>query len=175
MIAIRRLAKLLVILAVGMTLTPAVSYACSLSPSVYTEFPKEVAASGYLVEARVIRGYDAHARQPEILLVNKIFVGEGMPREFVIHRDNDFFDARAKGLGDACGVSFPRVEEKPRLFALFRAKLDSAPPGEERFEVSPFYSIVIQGEGQERVLAEAARTGRLRGRPPKAPPPSKSR
>jgi hypothetical protein len=169
MIARRRLAKLSAILGAGLILTPVGSYACSPALTVYTELPREVAASGYLVEARVIRGYDAQARLPEILLVDKIFVGEGMPRQFVILRDNDFFDARARGIRDTCSVEFPMVEEKPRLFALFRAKPESAPPGQERWVVSPFYSIVTDGEGRERLLAEAARTGRLRGRPPENP------
>lgn len=169
MIALRRHAMLSAILGAGLIIAPASSYACSPTSSIYTELPKEVAASGYLVEARVIRGYDAKARQPEILLVDKIFVGEGMPRQVVIFRDNDFFDARAKGIMDTCSVEFPVAEEKARLFALFRARSASAPPGEERWVVSPFYSIVTFGEGRERLFAEAARTGRLRGRPPETP------
>lgn len=158
-------AKLFVIFTIGLFATPACSYACSPLPGVHTELPKRVAATGYLVEARVIRGYDAQARRPEALLVEKIFVGEGMPRQMVLSRDDAFFDARAKGIGDACGVDFEVAEEKPRLFVLFPAKPDASHPREERWIVEPFYSIVTYGDGLERLVAEAARTGRLRGWP----------
>jgi hypothetical protein len=158
-------AKLFATLAVALFVGPAPSFACSPSPSVLTELPKQVAKAGYFVEARVIRGYDIQARTAEILLVDKIFVGEGMPRQIVLFRDDAFFENKARGIRDTCSVDFQTAEDKPRLFVLFRAEPDAGNPGEERWIVDPFYPVVTDGEGRERLFAEAARSGRLRGRP----------
>lgn len=151
---------------VAIVLFVPIANACSPAEEAYVEVPMAVASRGYLVEGRIIRGYDAIRRTPEILQVDRIFVGDGMPRRIVIARDDRFFDQRAQGIRDTCSYEFTVPDERPRLYALFPAKPDPAHPGEERWALDSFSTLATSERGLDILFAEATRAGRLRGKPP---------
>lgn len=70
--------------------------ACSLVLPPVEAAVSEVATTGYVISGTVIQAFDAKTRQPEIILADQVFVGEGMPREFKIYRTDRDFESRLK-------------------------------------------------------------------------------
>jgi hypothetical protein len=144
-----------------LAVAPGSAFACSPALDALEQAPKKAAAKGYFVKARVIRGYDAKKKLPEMLEIEKIFVGADIPRFVTLYRDEGFFAARAQGLGDTCSVEFSAAQPAARLYILYpvaSGKMDV-------FELDWLFSVSVYGQGLETMLAEAKRNGRLRGRP----------
>ena len=139
------------------------AFACSLVPGYEWAVAREIAATGYLVEGRITQAFDPVARTPEIIEVTRIFIGEGMPRRFVIARDDEYFNLRDTGINSSCPpTEYRKVSQRTEFFVLFPARPDAGCLERWRFGdagvlYNPYYASL---------LAAAGRQGRLRGAPP---------
>jgi hypothetical protein len=157
--------RYLALIGAALSLTPVSTWACSPPESVYDTLPKSAAARGFLVKARVVRGYDAQKRTPEKLEIEKTFVGPDIPRTITLYHDDRFYDERSKGVGDTCSVEFSESQTKALLLILYPAPRLPGINTPDLFVIDPFYSIATHGPGLDILLAEARRLGRLRGQP----------
>jgi len=149
----------------ALALASAPAWACSPTPQTYDVLPKTAAARGFLVKAKVIRGYNARTRTPELLEIERVFVGSDLPHTVTLFRDDAFYDARARRIYDTCSVEFSEAQPKATLYILYPALPAPDAKTTDAFLLDPFYSIATDGAGLDALLDEAKRLGRLRDRP----------
>jgi hypothetical protein len=161
-----RTAAIILVLYSAAAYVPAL--ACSVRPPPIEVAVSDVATTGYLISGTVIQAFDATTRQPEIILADHVFVGEGMPREFKIYRTNQDFESRLKR---SVFTSCQRRVLKEEGFRWERFVLIPAPKQDDGSSDGQWVlywneGSVSGGKGYEMFLAEAKRLGRLQERPP---------
>lgn len=129
---------------------------------------REVVSTGYLISGTIVQPLDAAKRQPEIILADRIFVGEGAPREFRIYRTEDDYQRHAKppGAVPCRGKAFKKTGFKWERFVLIPAPKQDDGSSDDRWILYWNEGSVTSGKGYELFLAEAKRLGRFKERPP---------
>lgn len=142
--------------------------ACSLRLPPVEQAVREVVATGYLVSGTVVQPLDPAKHQPEIILADRIFVGEGAPREFKIYRtENDYQrHAQPPGAIPCRGKAFKKAGDKYERFVLTPAPKKDDGSSDGQWIVYWNDWSVTTGRGLEMFLAETERLGRFNERPP---------
>lgn len=151
--------------------------ACTLRPPPVSEIVDKVAAEGLLIGGQFVQAFDPEKNLPEIIRAEQIFVGEGVPRDFVIYRSPQFFE---------------QVRER-RAQRLSPNRLSSPCPGPQTYGLGSFDRLVLlpaepligsdgrgkwlivfggdsvsMGRGLDLLIEESEQKGRLQNRPPKS-------
>ena len=128
----------------------------------------EVATTGYVISGTVIQAFDAKSRQPEIILADQVFVGEGMPREFKIYRTDRDFESRLKpsGFSSCQGRVLKEKGFKWERFVLIPAAKQTDGSSDGQWQLYWNDGAVTFGKGYEMLLEEAKGLGRFQKRPP---------
>jgi hypothetical protein len=159
---------ILIFASLSLTVFSSSASACSPEIPPVEQAVREVVSTGYLVSGTVVQPFDAAKHQPEIILADRIFVGEGAPREFKIYRtENDYQrHARRPGTIPCLGRAFKESGYRYERFVLIPApkKDDGSSDGQWIMYWNDW--SVTTGKGLEMLLAEAERLGRFNERPP---------
>ncbi|HET6943291.1 MAG TPA: hypothetical protein VFH89_14115 [Sphingomicrobium sp.] len=145
--------------------------ACTLLGPSVEQTALEVAAKGVVVRGQIIQAFDPEKRQPEIVRVDEVFVGDARPGDFVIdHSAREYEGA----------IRDRRLEEEGKLicpgFGQPHYKLGQS---FERLVLMPattngkwsfhfWGNNALMGAGLEMLLARAKELHRLNLRPPKS-------
>lgn len=142
--------------------------ACSPVLPPVEEAVREVVASGYLISGTIVQPLDAAKRQPEIILADRIFVGEGAPREFKIYRTEEDYRRHEKppGAVPCRDRGFKSAGFKWERFVLLPAPKQSDGSSDGLWVLYWNDGAVTSGKGYEMLLDQAEKIGRFRERPP---------
>lgn len=160
--------RLLLTSATCLIAAPLSANACSYEQPPIEKITKEISTSGALIQGTLIQAFDAAKRQPEIIRADKIFIGDGKPRNFVIYRSKSEYDnvLIPPAMITSCDHNPPPFKVGQifdRLVLEPAAAPDRAANGRWRF--SMWGNSVARGRPLNSLLDEAARIGRLRSRP----------
>lgn len=150
---------------------PARAGACTLLGPSVEQTASEVAASGVVVRGQIIQAFDAEKRQPEIVRVDEVIVGDVSPGEFVInYADRDYNAAietrRLEEQGKIICPSFGPLH--PKLGQSFERLVLMPAPVEGKWSFHFWGNNVLMGEGLKMLLTKAKEFHRHNVRPPKS-------
>lgn len=130
-----------------------------------------------MVRGRIVQEFDVKRQKPEVVRAEKIFIGGGPPRDFVIYHAKEEYkhvletrEAVSKGLMIApCGDGTSSYKLGQTFDTLVLMPVRAA---DRRFAEGgwalPFWGVnVSQGRALDMLLREAKGMGRLQARPPK--------
>lgn len=172
------MASRLAILAVAAALSvPA--QACLLKGPPVAETIAKVSDGGMLISGHVVRAFDPDRNQHEIIRADRIFIGEGNPRDFIIYRSPSFFEQARKRRAEKRDPNRlpPSSCPEPRTYSLGQsferlvlvpAVTDSGAPIADKWSVEFWGGNVTIGETLDRLVEESRRKGRFQTRPPKS-------
>ena len=159
-----------------LTVTPA--DACSLNPPPVDETIAKVASGGMLVSGRVIRALDLDKNQSEIIRVDKIFIGEGSPRDLEIYRSPLFFEQarkrreeqrrRNRQLVLCPGQQTYRLGQSFERLILVPAVAENGAKVANKWSVEFWGDYLTMAKGLNLLIDEAELKGRFQSRPPKS-------
>ena len=161
----------LIVVALVFGTLPMRAGACTvIGPSV-AETAREVAATGLVVSGEIIQGFNADKRQPEIVRVDRVFVGNAAPGEFVISYSKHDYEA---------AIESRRLQKEGRLVCSgFGPPHYKVGQSFERLVLMPAATTgkwsfhfwgdqVLSGVGFEMLVANAKELRRLNALPPKS-------
>lgn len=155
----------LLVVAALCVVAPFQARACSLRGPPLEEMVNGVASEGVLIRGTVVQSFDAKTRQPEIVRAEEIFIGEGQPRDFIIHFTDEEADRVPGASGAPCGERhYPEVGRTYDRLVLLPAKgPDGTANGKwHRAKTGPYPG----GHNLDLLVQAAQRTGRYKSRPP---------
>ncbi|MFT4054945.1 MAG: hypothetical protein QM681_10595 [Novosphingobium sp.] len=145
-----------------------------------------VAANGFIIKAKVLRGFDANSRQSEILRIEKVYVGDARAGDIIIYRPDGTFDDylkrhRKHKVSDSAD---PPVISPPNSCPDFTRPL-KANDTYERIAIVPASSSnddeahgkwiitfssdwLVRERALETIIDKAKAQGRFKERPPKS-------
>lgn len=152
--------------------------ACSLRGPPVAETIAMVSDGGMLISGHVVQPFDPDQNQPEIIRADRIFIGEGEPRDFTIYRSPSFFEQARKRRDEKRHPDWrPPLCPEPRTCSLGQsferlvlvpAVADSGAPIAGKWSVEFWGDNVTIGETLDRLVEESRRKGRFQARPPKS-------
>ena len=124
-----------------------------------------------VVRGQIIQAFDAEKRQPEIVRVDEVFVGDVNPGEFVIDYSEREYelaiqDRRLEEEGKLTCPSFGQPHYKLGQSFERLVLMPAATPGKLTFHF--WGNNVLSGAGLKMLLASAKEFHRLKARPPKS-------
>ena len=162
-------------LALFASVLPLRADACSVVLPPVAETAEHVAKVGFLIEGEVIQSFDPDKQQPEIIRAKTIFVGNGLPRDFVIYHSKAEFESAMAVSGKrsvkilACPESHPATKgERFERLVLLPANPSADASANGRWVIPLEGSSVAMGRGLDKMVEEATRHGRFRVRPPQS-------
>lgn len=152
--------------------------ACLLGGPPVAETIAKVSGGGMLISGRVVQPFDPDKNQPEIIRADRIFVGEGEPRDFIIYRSPSFFEQARKRRDEQRHPDWgpPPCPEPPTYslgqsfdrLVLVPAVTDSGAQIADKWSVEFWGGSVTMGEALDRLVEESRLKGRFQTRPPKS-------
>lgn len=151
----------------SLALSPNTASACLPPLQRETEVVRDIASSGTMFSGTVIQAFDARRRRPEIIRADRIYVGDGQSKNFVIYRDDNDFRMGMRGpIAGPPSCRAPKaytVGEKIYRLILMPAVINGRATGRWRFTMLSVN--VMEGQGLEALIAEATTRGRFQARP----------
>lgn len=149
---------------------PSRADACSIALPGVEETAKWGGEVGFLIRGRVVQTFNSSEGKPEIIRAEKIYIGEGEVRDFVIYHPKSHYVTRPQADKDAfsSGVMCPqRVLRQGEVIERLLLKPSSSvedPAANGRWDI-PYLPNSTSGGGLELLLLEAEKRGRLEARP----------